>query len=103
VTDAVAATIAAMGGGVRGAAYNVGGGSETSLLDVIAICEQLSGRPLKVGFEEAAAGDVRRTAADTSAAAADLHWAPQMSLEEGLASQLRWAGLEVEHSAPVAE
>jgi nucleoside-diphosphate-sugar epimerase len=103
VTDAVAATIAAMDRGGRGAAYNVGGGSETSLRDAIAICERLSGRPLTVELEQAAAGDVRRTAADTSAAAADLDWEPLMSLEEGLASQLRWAGLDIAHIAPVAE
>jgi len=93
VADAVAATIAALERGESGAAYNVGGGNETSLLDAIAICERLSGRALEIDFAEVATGDVRRTSADTSRAARDLAWRPETPLEVGLAEQLRWAGV----------
>jgi UDP-glucuronate 4-epimerase len=93
VADAVAATIGAMERGVRGAVYNVGGGSETSLRDVLALCERLSGRTLDVRYEPAAAGDVRRTAADTTAARRDLGWEPATTLEQGLREQLAWAGI----------
>ncbi len=92
VGDAVAATIAAMQRGESGAAYNVGGGSETSLREAISICERLSGRRLDVVYEPAAAGDVRRTAADTSRARADLGWEPRTSIEEGLRAHLEWGG-----------
>jgi len=91
VADAVAATIAAMELGVPGAAYNVGGGSETSLAEAIALCERLAGRTLDVVHEPVATGDVRRTSADTSRAAGDLEWAPRMDLEEGLQNHLAWA------------
>ena len=112
VADAVSATIAAMERGVAGVAYNVGGGSETSLREAIAILEVLSGRTLDVVFEPMATGDVRRTAADTSAAYAELDWAPQVSIEDGLRAQLDWVmGVERgdtvdspdPHRAPVAE
>jgi UDP-glucuronate 4-epimerase len=103
VADAVAATVAAMGRGTSGAAYNVGGGSETSLREAIAVCEEIGGRELDLVFEPVAAGDVRRTAADTSLAASDLDWGPQVSLEDGLRRQLEWAtddlGIAAEQSS----
>jgi nucleoside-diphosphate-sugar epimerase len=96
VGDAVEATIAAMEGGHAGATYNVGGGSETTLRDVIALFERLSGMPLDVRHEPTALGDVRRTAADTRRIRSELGWRPKMSLAEGLGQQLAAAraGLE---------
>jgi UDP-glucuronate 4-epimerase len=88
VDDAVAATLAAMNGRRGSAVYNVGGGSETNLGRVVALCEELAGRSLDVRHEPAVAGDVRRTAADTSLIRAELGWSPRTSLEEGLAAQL---------------
>jgi UDP-glucuronate 4-epimerase len=88
VGDAVTATLAAMGSAPSGRVYNVGGGSEVSLLDVIATCEHLSGRTLDVQHEPVAAGDVRRTAADTSLIREELGWTPGTTLEEGIAAQL---------------
>jgi UDP-glucuronate 4-epimerase len=93
VADAVSATLAAMERAPAGATYNVGGGSETTLLDVIRLSERLSGRRLELGYEPAALGDVRRTAADTSAARAELGWEPSVSLEEGIRAQLAASGL----------
>ena len=110
--DAVSATIAAMERGVPGPADNVGGGSETSRARRSRSFEVLSGRALDVVVEPMATGDVRRAAADTSAAYAELDWAPQVSLEDGLRAQLDRV-MRVErgdtvasadpHRAPVAE
>jgi UDP-glucuronate 4-epimerase len=88
VGDAVAATIAAMIKAPSGAVYNVGGGSETSLVNVIAMAERIAGRSLDIRRSEAAAGDVRRTAADTTRARRELGWIPRTSLEDGLRAQL---------------
>jgi nucleoside-diphosphate-sugar epimerase len=88
VDDAVTATIAAMEGGPAGTVYNVGGGSETTLGDAIALCERLAGRRLDVVYEATARGDVRRTAADTSLIRSELGWSPRVSLEKGLHAQL---------------
>ena len=93
VGDAVDATLAAMARAPAGATYNVGGGSETTLLDVIRLAERLSGRPLELRHEASAVGDVRRTAADTSAAREDLGWEPRVPLEQGLRAQLAASGL----------
>ena len=88
VGDAVTATIAAFHHGAAGAAYNVGGGAEATVLEVIAIAERILGRRLPVEIREVAAGDVRRTCADTGQLRRQTGWAPSVSLEEGLRAQV---------------
>jgi UDP-glucuronate 4-epimerase len=99
VDDAVDATARAMASGVSGRIYNVGGGSEASMNAIVRLCEEVSGERLEVRNEEVAAGDVRRTAADTTQIRTDLGWAPRTSLREGLGAQLAW--LRERRAAPV--
>jgi len=94
VGDAVAATIAAMERGRTGATYNVGGGEDATMNEAIALAEELSGRTLDVEPAAAAAGDVRRTRADVTRAAADLDWRPETVLRQGLRAQWEWAAVE---------
>ena len=94
VGDAVAATIAAMERGRAGETYNVGGGDEATMNEAIARVEEVSGRSLDVERVEAAAGDVKRTKADVSKAAAELEWAPETALRDGIAAQWDWASVE---------
>jgi nucleoside-diphosphate-sugar epimerase len=96
VADAVSATLAAMELAPPGSVYNIGGGSETSLNDVIAVAERLTGLRLDVRREPAASGDVRRTAADITQAKAELAWRPETPLEQGLRAQLRAAGIPIQ-------
>jgi nucleoside-diphosphate-sugar epimerase len=90
VSDAVAATMAAGERGVPGRAYNIGGGSRVTVNQVLAIVEQLVGRPLEVRREPPQKGDMRDTYADTTLARADLGFAPTVSLREGLEAEYRW-------------
>jgi nucleoside-diphosphate-sugar epimerase len=90
VKDAVAATVAAGERGVRGRAYNIGGGSRVSINHVLEIVGRVTGRNLDVRREPAQKGDMRDTFADTSLAKADLGFAPGVSLEEGLEAEYRW-------------
>jgi nucleoside-diphosphate-sugar epimerase len=90
VKDAVAATIAAGERGVHGRAYNVGGGSRVSINHVLDIIGRVAGRRLDVRREPVQKGDMRDTFADTSLAKADLGFAPQVSLEEGIEAEYRW-------------
>jgi len=94
VSDAVDATIAAMERG-RGI-YNVGGGSEASMLEAIRLAEEVSGRLLDVRTTAAARGDVRRTAADVTRIRADLGWEPRVDLRTGLEAHWQWASSRVE-------
>jgi UDP-glucuronate 4-epimerase len=92
VADAVAATVAAMDAGPGARTYNVGGGSEATLREVIATVEELSGRSLRVRYGDRAAGDVRRTLADTTSIRRELGWEPRFDLRSGLAAQLDAVG-----------
>jgi UDP-glucuronate 4-epimerase len=91
VADAVSATMAAMDGGQPSLVYNVGGGTEATLLEAIDILERLSRRTLDIELHDHARGDARRTAADTSRIVAELGWRPSVTLEQGLAAQLESA------------
>jgi UDP-glucuronate 4-epimerase len=95
VDDAVRATVAAMEHAPGGAVYNVGGGTEASMREAIALYERIAGRPLDVRVLPAAAGDPRRTSADTTKIRADLGWEPRVGLEQGLQAQWEWASKRV--------
>lgn len=90
VEDAVAATMAAAERGAAGRTYNIGGGSRVSLTEVLALIERIAGTPLDIRREPAQKGDMRDTYADTTLARADLGFAPQTSLADGLAAEYRW-------------
>jgi len=91
VDDAVDATIAVMERAPAGAVYNVGGGSEVSMLEAIEALGVIAGRRLELVRHPRRAGDARRTAADTTHIREELGWAPTTSFEDGLAAQWRWA------------
>ncbi len=91
VDDVVEATIAAMERGKPGATFNVGGGSEVSMLEAIETLGRVAGRRLEVVRLPRREGDAARTAADTTRIREALGWAPQTSFEDGLAAQWRWA------------
>ena len=90
VGDAVDATLAAMERGGAGEVYNVGGGDEATMADVIALAEQISGTTLSVERHGAATGDVRRTRADVAKAERELGWRPTTGLADGLRAQWAW-------------
>jgi UDP-glucuronate 4-epimerase len=91
VADAVSATMAVMDKCAAHGVYNVGGGSETKLNDVIALLEDASGRHLDLTRMDTAKGDVRRTAADTTRIRSDIGWTPTVDVSVGIRNQLAWA------------
>ena len=95
VRDAVDATLAAMQRGGSGEIYNVGGGDEATMAQVIALAEQISGATLSVERHGAATGDVRRTRADVAKAEHELDWRPTTGLEDGLRAQWAWVAARV--------
>jgi UDP-glucuronate 4-epimerase len=93
VADVVSATLAAMERG--SGTYNVGGGTEASLLETIAVFERLAGQRLEVNELPPVPGDQRRTSADTTRIRGELGWTPQVSLEDGLRAQWDWVSARV--------
>ncbi len=73
-----------------GEVFNLGGGTESSVLNAIHIVEKISGRTAKLKTFERQKGDVRHTRARLDAAAEKLRYRPQISLEEGLSQQWHW-------------
>ena len=91
VADVVAALrIAADIDGVEGQVFNVGGGTQVSLNDAIAIISELATRSLEVKYERGQDGDVRDTCADTTRARGVLGFSPETSLRNGLAAEFEW-------------
>ncbi len=90
VGDIVRATLLAHERFMRGAVYNVGGSEEISANQVIAILEELIGRPAIVEHGPARPGEQSRALADTTLARERLGFTPQVPLREGLAAQVAW-------------
>ena len=95
VGDVVTATMAAMERAPTGALYNVGGGEEASMLEAIALLEQISKRTLDARHVDRTAGDVRRTKADVTRIRAELGWQPSATLANGLERMWAWASARV--------
>jgi UDP-glucuronate 4-epimerase len=93
VGDVVSATMAAMERG--SGTYNVGGGTEASVLETIAVLESFAGRRLEINEQPRVAGDQRRTSADTTRIRGELGWVPQVPLEDGLRAQWEWVSARV--------
>jgi nucleoside-diphosphate-sugar epimerase len=91
VADAVAATIAAGEKASPGSVYNIAGGCQATVLEVVRALERLLGRELDLRHLHPAPGEPRKTGADISAAARDLGYEPSVSLQNGLALQLEHA------------
>lgn len=90
VDDIVAANLAAASADVAGRVYNVGGGSRTTVNEVIGMLGEIAGRSPVVEHLAVQKGDVRHTAADTSRAREDLAYDPRVTLREGLEREADW-------------
>jgi UDP-glucose 4-epimerase len=74
----------------QGEVFNLGGGSEVSLLDAIAIAERIAGPTAKLRRLDRQRGDVRHTRARLDEAKNKLGYLPKIGLEQGLAEQWKW-------------
>jgi UDP-glucose 4-epimerase len=93
VEDVVRANLAAMSADAAtcsGKAYNIAGGNEYSLLDMLDILRRIIGSDVQANHVDARSGDVRHSCADVQKAAKDLGWTAQVGFEEGLARTVGW-------------
>jgi len=63
--------------------FNVGSGTGTSLMQLIALCENISGQTLRKSYKPLRAADLKYNVLDASKLMAQ-GWTPQFSLEQGL-------------------
>ncbi len=74
----------------HGEVFNLGGGSQVSLLAAIALAERLAGTRAKLQRFDRQRGDVRHTRARLDLAREKLDYFPQVDLEKGLEQQWQW-------------
>lgn len=94
VSDAADAWLAALDhiALVRGRVFNLGGGpsNSVSLLELIALLRELTGRDIAHSFADWRPGDQPWYVTDTSALSNALGWRPKIPLREGLISLHEW-------------
>jgi nucleoside-diphosphate-sugar epimerase len=88
--DIVDGTLAAAFYPGQGEVFNLGGGSEVSVLNAIALVEKISGRKANLKQFDRQKGDVRHTQARLERAKSKLGYAPRVGLEQGLTEQWDW-------------
>jgi nucleoside-diphosphate-sugar epimerase len=76
--------------GAGGRAMNIACGDRISLLDLIEGLNEILGTSLAPIFEEARAGDVKHSQADSSLAASVIGFSPQVDFREGLRRTVAW-------------
>jgi len=89
VGDVVAAVLAAADSG-RPGVWNVGTGTETSVLDLIALIGQAAGRSIEPEFAPSRAGELQRNALAADLIKRDLDWSPATSLADGVRAVYQW-------------
>jgi UDP-glucose 4-epimerase len=93
ITDVVEANLAAANAPAEacaGRAYNVAGGDETTLLELLAVIGNVLGVQPQPEFTAPRAGDVRRSRGDGRAAKHDLGFATKVALADGMRATIDW-------------
>jgi len=75
----------------RAGTWNIGTGTETSVLRLAELVGEAAGRPFEPRFAPARPGELTRSALDAGAAAQALGWKPETSLAEGIRAAYAWA------------
>ncbi|MCE9615648.1 MAG: SDR family oxidoreductase [Lentisphaerae bacterium] len=86
VKDIVAANLLAMDSPRvgHGEVFNVATGRQTSLLDLLKVLGELTGRQFETAFKPARAGDIRHSLADVSKARRELGFEAKYDIKDGL-------------------
>jgi UDP-glucose 4-epimerase len=89
IGDAVAAFLAAADRG-RPGTWNIGSGTEVSVLDLAQVISQVAGRPVQPLFAPARPGELLRSALASERARHDLGWAATTPLRAGVGRVYHW-------------
>lgn len=91
VEDIVRGILAAADGAPAGVrAYNLGSGAPVTLTELVSAMGRAADRAIRIERAPVPLGDVEATFADISRARAELGWHPQIRLDDGLATVVRW-------------
>lgn len=84
---------------VSGWAVNVGAGEQISLLELVRMVEEVSGRPIQVAHQPPRVGDIRDSLASLDRARKVLGYEPTVSVSEGVRRLWQWTA---EHEPALA-
>ena len=88
VGDVVRANLAALDYTGPEETFNIGTGTETSVLDLLAACQDAAGTAVSPQHEPARLGELARSALDCRRAARELGWRAEVGFGDGLAATL---------------
>ena len=88
VADVARATLAALD--ADNGVYNVGTGAETSVLELLAAIQQVTGTQVEAEQADPRPGELQRSVLDIRRAAQELGWRPEYNLRRGLAETWAW-------------
>jgi len=88
----------------RPGTWNIGTGTEVSVLGLVQIIAAAAGQPVRVEFRPPRAGELQRSVLDVGRAARDLGWTAETGLIDGVRDVYRWieAGAPVHTALPAA-
>lgn len=96
VGDVVNANLAAAAAPVAdGRIYNIAGGKEHSILELVHLLQSHIGNSTEVVHAPPRPGDVRASCADPSLAEKELGWRAQVTLEDGLHQTIEWLKTQI--------
>lgn len=90
IEDIIDANLLVMEKGPAGEIYNIGGGANITLKEVLKSMETLTGKKTPINFLPRQKGDMLNTLADISKAEKLLGYTPKIRLEEGCKHQWQW-------------
>jgi UDP-glucose 4-epimerase len=90
IDDIIRANLSSIESGNPGETYNLGGGTQKKLSDILPILQEITQTQTKIRYVKREKGDVPHTFADIKKAKKDLNYSPQVTLEDGLKLEWDW-------------
>lgn len=87
VKDCADGTIAAARGGVAGRTYDISGGTQYSVKEVLSVCQEVTGIEAKIEYSARIIGDQEITSGNLSDARKDFNYSPSTALLDGITAQ----------------
>jgi nucleoside-diphosphate-sugar epimerase len=90
ISDVVEANLLAAKNDVAGEVFNIGGGNNITVTDLIKQIENAVGKEAKINYAEPQKGDVKDTLSDASKARKLMNWKTRVNISEGLEKFIDW-------------
>jgi UDP-glucose 4-epimerase len=95
IDDAIEGLSLAMSHDGKGPLFNLGSGFGTSVLDLVAHIEEITGKKIALEFKAQRPFDVPSNVLDVSLAKSELSWVPVTELRKGLEKTVQWNEMRI--------